>query len=482
MADEQSSHEPFDSALLENQQIVTVSPPDVVQNPGISDDILQQAFEVATEGLNESTIQYEDDNVVEIADNPVQDLGNGNVVTAVGPDGVTYRFVASGEGQDLSTEQLTEAIQHVIAGGSGEIAQISNQEQSVPQQATLFTSDAVGQNLVDAQYVPQQNQQDLSESLAQNISIVPTSSSEQNISIVPTDSSTQSISILPSDSSVQNMSIVPTDSSATISNGSIISMQLTEDGTLVPVDNVTQTTSLAPVKIVSSKVPQGNVASKTVVNQVRPGKNSEPTHPLGSSKNPIRIIQQGSQYRSMQQLTGDQLQQIMQIVQQQRLAQKAQKGGGSSVLFNPETQTRIVYKVLNTSQLHAQSNKVAISSIKNSVNVIDASALKRTYRKRKLLEDDEDKIDIPELTAEEKEQRKKVKPRTRSGRVSKPPKHMVQDYKHLHPVDWDDDPLDDSDGGYSDYKVSSDEGEDDDDNKENEKELQQLDGKYSCLT
>jgi hypothetical protein len=35
---------------------------------------------------------------------------------------------------------------------------------------------------------------------------------------------------------------------------------------------------------------------------------------------------------------------------------------------------------------------------------------------------------------------------------------MVKDYKHIHPVDWDED-YDDSDGGYSDYKGSS--GEED---------------------
>lgn len=36
-------------------------------------------------------------------------------------------------------------------------------------------------------------------------------------------------------------------------------------------------------------------------------------YPLGSSKNPIRIIQQGNKYTSMQQLTSEQLSQIMQV-------------------------------------------------------------------------------------------------------------------------------------------------------------------------
>lgn len=42
---------------------------------------------------------------------------------------------------------------------------------------------------------------------------------------------------------------------------------------------------------------------------------------------------------------------------------------------------------------------------------------------------------------------KKIFPRTRSGRLSRPPKHMVRDYKHIRRPD-----ADDSDGGYSDYQ------------------------------
>ena len=44
-------------------------------------------------------------------------------------------------------------------------------------------------------------------------------------------------------------------------------------------------------------------------------------------------------------------------------------------------------------------------------------------------------------------------PRTRSGRVSKPPRHMVKDYKRLHHLDFAQPDLDDSDGGYSDYRI-----------------------------
>jgi hypothetical protein len=85
--------------------------------------------------------------------------------------------------------------------------------------------------------------------------------------------------------------------------------------------------------------------------------------------------------------------------------------------------------------------------------------LKRQYRKKgKEGEEEAEKLlDGPEMSREEKEERKKHRPRTRSGRVSKPPKHMVKDYKHIHVLDWDED-YDDSDGGYSDYRGSDEEG------------------------
>ena len=40
--------------------------------------------------------------------------------------------------------------------------------------------------------------------------------------------------------------------------------------------------------------------------------------------------------------------------------------------------------------------------------------------------DEEERLDIPELTKEEKEAKKNARPKTRFGRVSKPPKHMIK--------------------------------------------------------
>lgn len=190
---------------------------------------------------------------------------------------------------------------------------------------------------------------------------------------------------------------------------------------------------------------------------------------LGTSHNPIRIIQQGNQYTPIQQLTTDQLQQIMQVVQQQQLAKSTEEGGGSSILYNPQTNTRIVYRVIYPSELHktAQSQSQQTHTV-----VLDGSSFKRQYNKRNknMHESGDEYLDGPELTKEEKDERKKHRPRTRCGRVSKPPKHMVKDYKHIHVLDWNED-YDDSDGGYSDFKYSEDEveGEQDDDDDSRER-------------
>lgn len=163
--------------------------------------------------------------------------------------------------------------------------------------------------------------------------------------------------------------------------------------------------------------------------------------PLGSSQNPIRIIQQGNQYTPVQQLSAEQLQQIMQVVHQQQLTKSA--AAGSSVLFNPQTNTRIVYRVIYPSQLHKDESNMSDKTVSNFTP-------RRTYKKRNK-EEEVERIEGPELTKEEKEQRKRMRQKTRSGRVSKPPKHMVKDFKHIHVLDYDED-YDDSDGGYSDFK------------------------------
>jgi len=201
-------------------------------------------------------------------------------------------------------------------------------------------------------------------------------------------------------------------------------------------------------------------SSQTSSDTVPPGDQKTDSAPLGSSRNPIRIVQKGNQYTAMQHLTPDQLSQIVQVIQeQQHLSQSknASSSGGSAVLFNPDGGSQVVYRI-TTSPDSTEEKGSGDGKAVHLVTDTDQGHQKRIIRKRK-------KEDIRMLGSEwsrqEKEERKKHRPRTRSGRVSKPPQYMVKDYKHIHPVDYDED-YDDSDGGYSDFKHSGDEahGED----------------------
>lgn len=177
--------------------------------------------------------------------------------------------------------------------------------------------------------------------------------------------------------------------------------------------------------------------------------------PLGSSRNPIRIIQRGNQYTAMQHLTSDQLTQILQVIQSQQAQAKNPSSSGAAILCNPEDSgSEAVYRITTSS-----ASTLDMDSGSGTFRMVSSDEhghQKRIARKRK--KDDEDRTAGSELSRQEKEERKKHRPRTRSGRVSKPPQYMVKDYKHIHPVDYDED-YDDSDGGYSDFKHSGDEAE-----------------------
>ena len=82
---------------------------------------------------------------------------------------------------------------------------------------------------------------------------------------------------------------------------------------------------------------------KPIANKPKTPQNVDKAAPLGSSKNPIRIIQQGNTFTSTQQLTEEQLQQIMQVVQQQHAMKETQEGNKAG----SKAKTKIVYKVVN---------------------------------------------------------------------------------------------------------------------------------------
>jgi len=192
-------------------------------------------------------------------------------------------------------------------------------------------------------------------------------------------------------------------------------------------------------------------SAKTVLSDAARTDNAAP---LGSSQNPIRIIQRGNKYTAMQHLTPDQLSQILQVIQEQQQVTptKNPSSSSSAILYNPDAGSQVVYHVTTSSD----SAEGKVSDKKTVVSTVSGAEhwhQRRTVRKRRKVDE---KMTGSELSRQEKEEKKKHRPRTRSGRVSKPPPYMIKDYKHIHPVDYDED-YDDSDGGYSDFKNSGDE-------------------------
>ena len=422
-----------DANLVHGQHLVHLSDDPVGGGVAVTDDILQQALQHASGPFVDEGVEYTDQKV-SIADatnhGSALSLDGATVLSAVGDGEVIYTLDESGNAvldlqhhnsvQDLQSlvEDQMPIVQTVTnAGTDGTfLQQVVAQEHGEPRQAIISGEDG-------SQYVVQLPQDMQDEPDILQSALVATNVSEGQDGV-----ETLQPSIQKSDLTLSQL----TDSNQ---------MQL-QNQVLEQVQPDTQKQTI----IVQSS---GNGST------------------LGSSANPIRIVQQGNQYTSLQQLSSSQLSQIMQVVQQQQVMKVADTNK-SSVIFNPQTQTRIVYKVIYPSELHNRNknpnNPTTSSSTEKprQIYVPTDSVLvtlpgKRAYRKRKNEEDE--KPDAPELSKEEKEEKKKHRPRTRSGRISRPPRHMVKDYKHIHPVDWDEE-YDDSDGGYSDYKGSSG-GEDD---------------------
>ena len=427
--------------FIENPEAITVTQGDTAHDGVISDDILQQAFEEASDGLNSSTVQYTADNVLTVADGSIitDSSTSGNILTAVAPDGTTYRIVTS----DDNTHCSAEGDQHLVTS-EGHILTCDDTQ--------IITSGVAEDSHVVA-VAP--DSMIVEEQLEQPQAFFATTVSDDNVIDVQKGGSMQVIDVHEEEST--NIMQSENEQVITLSDTVVMEHQHVENGHEI---------------VIASETPQTDEGSEmntepanvTVVSGI---KQTNPSAPLGSSQNPIRIVQQGNQYTSLQQLTPEQLTQIMQVVQEQQVAKSAKSSdAGSTVLFNPQTQTRIVYKVLYPSQMHGTGEDKSRNrgiTIQVDTDSVTIPSQKRPYRKRKQMEEEDDKIDAPELTKEEKEEKKKVKPRTRSGRVSRPPKHMIQDYKHIHLVDWDEE-YDDSDGGYSDYKVSDEDEEEDDEN------------------
>nr|XP_033340620.1 uncharacterized protein LOC117228754 [Megalopta genalis] len=206
-------------------------------------------------------------------------------------------------------------------------------------------------------------------------------------------------------------------------------INLVVNGTNLKVNKKAKSTPTKPVTVVSDS--------------------TDVTKPLGSSENPIQIVQQGQTFHSMQRLTPTQLKQIAHVLQQ-----RSQETTASN--------ERVVYRVVFPEELDLR--------IRNPGNLLKNRGGKRGRPKKSTIRPSllpPKPPQIPEEEQEElKDERKKVVARTRSGRLSRPPRHMVRDYKHLHHLDFLQPDLDDSDGGYSDYNTNNEKLEEEESPKE----------------
>lgn len=181
---------------------------------------------------------------------------------------------------------------------------------------------------------------------------------------------------------------------------------------------------------------------------------ADPLAPVGSNKNPIRIIQQGNQFINTQDVPNDNLQQIIQVLGNPALIQG--KGEGQVLaIYNRHTNKRIVFRVTQGRRRHGAG---ASSEARSGHAASAAAALaqpavatlpeaepepvrKRRGRRpgqKKKTPDEEDPDFEPDLPEEEVLPFPIVRPknimpaRTVSngkapamGRVSKPPKYLV---------------------------------------------------------
>ncbi|KAJ4431631.1 hypothetical protein ANN_20230 [Periplaneta americana] len=185
---------------------------------------------------------------------------------------------------------------------------------------------------------------------------------------------------------------------------------------------------------------------------------------------------------NVQSLTQEQLRQIATVLQQQHLESAPRT---KNVVYDAETNTRIIYRVVYPEDLDLRDPRSPDSkAIGLGTGLGSGSSRGRGRRGRPPksnlrgglgrgvdgnsgrrvgvnagsvdMDFDEDRLILDDTA---KGERKKQLARTRSGRLSRPPRHMVKDYKRLHHLDFADADLDDSDGGYSDYQMSEHEAE-----------------------
>lgn len=162
---------------------------------------------------------------------------------------------------------------------------------------------------------------------------------------------------------------------------------------------------------------------------------SDPSAPVGSNKNPIRIIQQGNQYITTQDVSDDYLQQIIQVLNNQALLSTS--GSRPSAIYNRLTNRRIIFRVTRAKRRHDESLS-SIQTTPSTERIRGTPSLRGMKRhgvgrppgrKRKRRGSDEEDPDFePEMPEEEVLPFPLIRRTSASGRVSKPPKHLVSNF------------------------------------------------------
>ena len=128
---------------------------------------------------------------------------------------------------------------------------------------------------------------------------------------------------------------------------------------------------------------------------------------------------------------------LFQVIEQQQLLQTNQP----SVLFNPETQTKIIYRVVYPSDIHRSGRGRSTVS----------RGRKRPHRTPD--------ADVPGQDGTPADAKKPRHRRTRSGRVCRPPRHMVKDYRQISATPVDPEVETNEEAGGSDVESSGDEAD-----------------------
>ncbi|XP_050695753.1 uncharacterized protein LOC126985214 isoform X5 [Eriocheir sinensis] len=173
------------------------------------------------------------------------------------------------------------------------------------------------------------------------------------------------------------------------------------------------------------------------------------TKPLGSSENPIQLVQQGNTFQALQPVQERQLEQITTLLQQRRISGPLTTHRDE--IFDPKTNMKIVYKVVypeheedtedHEEEEEEEDEEVDVGSYikeeEEEEEALESQNIlgKKRGRKPKKTKLEEDPLE--DYVTEDSWEGKQPCSRTRSGRISRPPRHMVKDFKHLRPPSYE---------------------------------------------